>query len=106
MELKDRLKELRRERGLTQQEVADRIGVNHVTISGYERGVRRRLLDAFVQDVNVDVDVITICFNTRAAGSVRVPSQEVHYCNIREHSPTILGDVIIVRVERKKAPQR
>lgn len=67
--------------------------------------VRRRLLDAFVQDVNVDADVITICFNTRAAGSVRVPSQEVHYCNIREHL-TILGDVIIVRVERKKAPQR
>lgn len=41
MELKERLKELRRERGLTQQEVADRIGVNHVTISGYERGVRK-----------------------------------------------------------------
>lgn len=41
MELKERLKKLRRERGLTQQEVADRIGVNHVTISGYERGVRK-----------------------------------------------------------------
>lgn len=41
MEIKHRIKALRKEMGLTQQEVADRLGVNHVTISGYERGVRK-----------------------------------------------------------------
>ncbi|MBR2995524.1 MAG: helix-turn-helix transcriptional regulator [Lachnospiraceae bacterium] len=36
----ERIKALRLENDWTQQEVADRLGVNHVTISGYERGVR------------------------------------------------------------------
>lgn len=59
MEIKDRLKALRKEAGYTQQEVADRLGVNHVTISGYERGVRKpgfaeadQLADLF--DVNLE----------------------------------------------------
>ena len=36
-----RIRELRKEKGLTQQDVADRLQVNKQTISGYERGVRR-----------------------------------------------------------------
>jgi len=36
-----RLRALRKEKGLTQQDVADRLKVNKQTISGYERGVRR-----------------------------------------------------------------
>lgn len=67
--------------------------------------VRRRLLDTFVQDVIVDVDDVNIFFNSRDSKGVRVPSHEAHYRDLREHSPTILGDVIIVRVKRKKAPQ-
>ena len=38
MELKDLLKEKRREKGLTLQEVADAVGVNVSTLSRYERG--------------------------------------------------------------------
>ena len=41
MEFKDRLKDLRREHDLTQQELADQIGVHVMTISGYERGIRK-----------------------------------------------------------------
>lgn len=59
MEIKDRIRELRKEVRMTQQEVADRLGVNHVTISGYERGVRKpgfpeadALADLF--DVNLE----------------------------------------------------
>ena len=37
----ERLKQLRTKKGISQQELADVIGVNKVTISGYERGVRR-----------------------------------------------------------------
>ena len=36
-----RLKALRKEHNMTQQDVADRLGVNKQTISGYERGLRR-----------------------------------------------------------------
>jgi len=37
----ERLKQLRIKKGISQQELADVIGVNKVTISGYERGKRR-----------------------------------------------------------------
>lgn len=37
----ERLKQLRLKKGISQQELADVINVNKVTISGYERGVRR-----------------------------------------------------------------
>lgn len=36
-----RLRALRKEKGLTQQDVADRLRVNKQTISGYERGIRK-----------------------------------------------------------------
>lgn len=39
MEFKDIVKQLRLERGWSQQEVADRLGVNKQTISQYERGL-------------------------------------------------------------------
>lgn len=41
----DRLLELRRQRDLSQSELANYIGVNKQTISQYERGVRRPDLD-------------------------------------------------------------
>jgi len=51
---KFRLKELREERGLTQPELAEQIGVNYRTISNWERGVSepdleslRKLCDFF-----------------------------------------------------------
>lgn len=45
MEFKDVVKQLRTERGWSQQEVADRLGVNKQTISQYERGIRKPLFD-------------------------------------------------------------
>lgn len=40
-DFKDRLKELRQANKMSQQELADHIGVHVMTISGYERGIRR-----------------------------------------------------------------
>lgn len=45
MEFKDIVKQLRTERGWSQQDVADRLGVNKQTISQYERGIRKPLFD-------------------------------------------------------------
>lgn len=69
--------------------------------------VRRRLLDAFVQDVNVDVDDVTIFFNTTAKNPVRVFASGSGKCTIETYAntPTILGDAIVVRVKRKRASQ-
>ena len=48
-EFKDIVKQLRLERGWSQQEVADRLGVNKQTISQYERGIRKPLFDTAEQ---------------------------------------------------------
>lgn len=37
----ERLRQLREQKGVSQQELADVIKVNKMTISGYERGIRR-----------------------------------------------------------------
>ena len=44
-DFKDRLKELRTAKGLSQQELADEFNVHAMTISGYERGIRRPSFD-------------------------------------------------------------
>lgn len=61
----ERLKSLRAQKGLSQQELADIIGVNKQTISGYERGVRRpagegarELYEKLADCFNVDVSFL------------------------------------------------
>lgn len=43
-EFKDRLRELRKEKGLTQQELADFVGINRSTFPLYELGKREPVL--------------------------------------------------------------
>ena len=69
MELKDRIRQLRKEAGMTQQEVADRLGVNHVTISGYERGTRR---PQFPELFDVNLEYLLCSTDVRG----RYPSHE------------------------------
>ena len=59
MDFSQILKELRLERGWSQQEVADRIGINKMTVSQYESGQRRpsfnrieKIADIFQVDLN------------------------------------------------------
>lgn len=59
MEFSQILKQLRVERGMSQQEVADRLGLNKQAVSQYERGVRKpnfeiaeQLADIFNVDLN------------------------------------------------------
>lgn len=60
-DFKNRLKELRLANGLSQQELAKIMGVHPMTISGYERGVRRPdfdLLDKLADKLNSDMDYL------------------------------------------------
>ncbi len=61
----ERLKQLRAAHGVSQQELADVLGVNKQTISGYERGVRRpagegaqELYEKLADFFNVDVSYL------------------------------------------------
>lgn len=61
----ERLKKLRIKKGVSQQELADIIGVNKMTISGYERGVRRpagenakELYEKLADYFNVDISYL------------------------------------------------
>lgn len=59
--LKDRLKELRLNAGLTQQELGDLVHVTKVSICGYERGERVPSLDTLLDLANVlRVDLNTL----------------------------------------------
>lgn len=61
----ERLKQLRLIKGVSQQELADYLGVNKQTISGYERGVRRpagensrEIYDKIADFFNVDISYL------------------------------------------------
>lgn len=49
----DRLQQIRKERGLMQKEVADKTGINMVTLSGYEIGKNEPNLEALVRLADV-----------------------------------------------------
>ena len=60
-DFKDRLKEIRQAKELSQQELADRIGVHVMTISGYERGIRRPdfdVLDSLADALDTSFDYL------------------------------------------------
>lgn len=60
-EFKDRLRELRTEKGLTQQELGDAIGLHGMSISGYERGVKKpsfAAIDGLADVLNVSIDYL------------------------------------------------
>lgn len=51
--LKDRMKSLRNEYGISQQELADRMGVSFAAISMYERGLRDPSTETIIKMANV-----------------------------------------------------
>lgn len=62
MELKDRLKELRMRKGLSQVALADRLDVSKSTIGAYETGDRRpsyEALEELADFFNVSIDYLT-----------------------------------------------
>lgn len=61
-EFKERLKELRNERGLTQVQLAEELGMSRGTIGNYEVGVRKNLrledLETIADYFNVQIDYL------------------------------------------------
>lgn len=61
MEFKDRLKELREQRGISQLELSQKLHISNAVISMYEKGVRapsRETLEALADYFNVDIDYL------------------------------------------------
>lgn len=61
MDFSDRVKALRLERGWSQQEVADRLGLNKVTVSQYESRKRRpsfEMIEALADVFHVDMNYL------------------------------------------------
>jgi len=72
MEFKDRLKELRKEKGLTQKELGKKINVAESTISHYETGLRTpdySILKVLAAIFNVSTDYL-LCRINDPTGSV------------------------------------
>ena len=61
MEFSDRLKDLRRQAGLTQVEVAEKLGISQPAYASWERGVKKPTQDNLVkiaQILNVSIDYL------------------------------------------------
>ena len=87
-EFKNRLYDLRKQRGLTQLELSNLIGVGKQTISQYERGVRRP-----------DFDTLTLlcdCFNVSADYLLGVSDVTMRFVDsnglARLDSPSLTSD--------------
>ena len=66
------LKEIRIEKGLTQEEVADRIGLTRQAISGYESGKRQPGIDILMKLAEIyDVSMETILYGKKDAAEKR-----------------------------------
>ena len=61
MDFSQIVKQLRQERGWSQQEVADRVGLNKMTISQYENGKRKpsfEMIEALAEVFHVDLNYL------------------------------------------------
>lgn len=79
MTIADRIRDLRHAHGLSQQELADKIGVSKSSINMYERGdriPRSNVQEALADYFNVDLDYLTGRSErtTRLVGSAEVPA--------------------------------
>ncbi|WP_157649030.1 helix-turn-helix domain-containing protein, partial [Burkholderia ubonensis] len=85
MAFSNRLSTLRKQRGLTQQQLADRAEVHMVQINRYEAGLSRPTLDVFKRlAISLSVSADTLLFNDsdyrpdeefRPLFDVRIPGQ-------------------------------
>lgn len=92
-----RLRALRKEKGLTQQDVADRLRVNKQTISGYERGIRKpdfEKLDELADLFDVSIAYLVGSQEDRGA-------YPRHDYNVQADD----GSWILVEAAYKKAPE-
>lgn len=95
MEFSQILKQLRVERGMSQQEVADRLGLNKQAVSQYERGVRKpnfeiaeQLADIFNVDLNYLLDSRSLSVKTPLSVSVKISKLQKQKSNKQSKSLT------------------
>lgn len=92
-----RLRALRKEKGLTQQDVADRLRVNKQTISGYERGIRKPDFEKLDELADLfDVSIAYLVGSQEDRGAYPRHDYEVQADD---------GSWILVEAAYKKAPE-
>lgn len=96
MSLQDRLKELRKERGLSQQELADQIGIHVNSIKKYETGQAQPSIDGLrriAQAFQVSADYLIF------DGHERSPDEDLAFLleavkGFRKNERTIIKEVL------------
>lgn len=95
--LSKRLKELRNSKGLSQQALANEIGISKSSINMYERGEREPgvdTLEAFADYYNVDMNYLL--GNSSVPNASLHLSEQINYPNIlpiKSHRIRLLGDI-------------
>ena len=107
---KDRLREARQNRGMTQSDLAARIGVVKSTVAGYETGRSEPNMEKFAQIMAVlNIDANTLLRDEMAEeGAVRVPFSDEAYMvagqfdRLDGHGKHVVRIVLEAEMERER----
>lgn len=103
-EIKDRLRRLREEKGLVQEQVADALGVTKTAISSYERGARRPrfdMLDNLADFYDVDLNYLTGSSNERKPYPRMTPEEQDEICADHVTVSITLKEMELVKAYRR-----
>ena len=104
MEFSERLKALRAERGWSQQEVADKVGLNKMTISQYENAKKKpsfEMIIALANIFNVDMNYL-LGFSDKVD---RPSGNDSNNPYINKYLAVSLKEIDLVEAYRKAGPE-
>ena len=102
-EFSEMLVYLRKRAGLTQQDLAEKIGVTKSAISMYEQGARKpsyEMLEALADCFNVEIDFITGRSQTQSGPSERAYSIAIAYDSLDDHGRAVIDSIIALEERR------
>lgn len=83
MELKDNLKSLRKEKGISQEELSEKVGVARSTIAGYEQGwlnPSKKVLVKLSEFFEVSIDFIMGQIPTEIEKAIKTKEADIYNC--------------------------
>ena len=90
MDVKDRIRAIRKAAGLTQQEMADKLGISQSVIGNYESG-RRQPVDAAVAHICATFGINVEWLHT-GTGDMYAPDADAETQRIRDFVESAIGD--------------
>jgi transcriptional regulator with XRE-family HTH domain len=102
-DFKDMLVYLRKRQGLSQQDLAERVGLTKSAISMYEQGARKpsyEMLEALADYFNVDIDFLTGRDATQSGPSPRAYNVAIAYDSLDAYGRAVVDAILSLEAQR------